>query len=223
MQVTATEVQRIYQKRFSEADKARKAQIWRVIVSDFFQKWVRPSDVVLDLGCGYGEFLNYLKADRRIGVDLNPDSETHLATGVEFFKHSVCNLPFLDDNSVDVVFTSNLMEHLPDKRHVEQMMLEAKRVLKPGGHFVMMGPNIRVIHGRYWDFWDHVVPLSDLCLVEGLENHGYEVVDAYKQFLPYTTRSRLPSAPWIVRLYLKLWPAWRIFGGQFLIRARKPV
>jgi len=222
MIITESEVQRIYRRRFSEEDKRAKAAVWKVVVEAFFQKWVKPADTVVDLGCGYGEFLNFLRAGRRIGVDLNPDSPTYLDKGIEFVQGSVCDLNFLDDNSVDFVFTSNLMEHLPGKREVEQMSREARRVLRPGGHFVMMGPNLRVLPGTYWDFWDHVVPITDRALTECLENLDFNITDCHGKFLPYTTRSAIPKAPWLVKLYLNTPLAWRFMGGQFLIRARKP-
>jgi SAM-dependent methyltransferase len=192
-----------------------------VLVEQFFQRWVRPTDTVLDLGCGYGEFLNHVRCGRRIGVDLNPDSAAHLRDA-EFHLHSVCELPFLPNDSADVVFTSNLMEHLPGKRDVEAMIGEARRVLKPGGHFILMGPNVRALPGLYWDFWDHVVPISDRSLAEALENLGFEIADCYARFLPYTTRSALPRSPALVKLYLKVPLAWRLLGRQFLLRARKP-
>jgi len=46
---------------------------------------------------------------------------------------------------------------------------------------------------------------------------------ASARFLPYTTRSPLPQHPSFVALYLAVPLAWRIFGKQFLVVARKPV
>ncbi|MCU7374975.1 hypothetical protein PEC18_30120 [Paucibacter sp. O1-1] len=43
------------------------------------------------------------------------------------------------------------------------------------------------------------------------------------RFLPYTTKSRLPKAPWLVSLYLKLPFAWRFVGKQALVVARKDI
>jgi dolichol-phosphate mannosyltransferase len=217
-----TDVRSIYRHRFSAADKAAKAKIWRVLVEAFFQGFVAGDAVVLDIGCGYGEFLNHLRCGRRIGVDLNPDSPAHLAAGVEFHQHSACDLGFLPDDAVDVVFTSNLMEHLPDKPAVERMVREARRVLRPGGRFIAMGPNLRHLPGQYWDFWDHLVPITDRSLVELLENLDLRIIRSHAKFLPYTTRSLLPQWPALVRLYLALPLAWRIFGRQFLVVAEKP-
>jgi dolichol-phosphate mannosyltransferase len=215
------DLQQLYRNRFGHYRESRSA-IWAVLVHDFFQAWVRRSDTVVDLGCGYGEFLNHLSAARRIGVDLNPDSAGMLEPGVEFHEGRAGDLRFLADNSVDVVFTSNLLEHLQSKAEVERTIAEARRVLKPGGHFIAMGPNIRFAHGEYWDFWDHAVPISDRSLIELLAIHDLEIVETYDRFLPYTTSSPLPQAPILVRMYLRSRLAWPIFGKQFVIRARKP-
>ena len=214
------DLQQLYRNRFGHYRESRSA-IWAVLVHDFFQAWISRSDTVVDLGCGYGEFLNHISAARRIGVDLNPDSADMLAPGVEFHKGQADDLGFLPDDSVDVVFTSNLLEHLQTKAEVERTIAEARRVLKPGGHFIAMGPNIRFVHGNYWDFWDHAVPISDRSLIELLAIHQLEIVETYDRFLPYTSSSPLPQAPILVRMYLRSRMAWPFFGKQFLIRARK--
>lgn len=217
------ELQRIYAIRFSSKLLSDKDRVWMILVTRFFQKWVRSTDTVLDLGCGYGEFLNHLNCARKIGVDLNPDSPSRLEKTTEFHHHTVSALPFLPDNTVDVVFTSNLMEHLPSKTEVNHMIAEALRVLKPGGSFIMMGPNLRFLPGLYWDFWDHIVPITDRSLEEALVNQGFQIAEIYPKFLPYTTtRGRLPNWSILVRAYLAFRPIWGVLGKQFLIRAVKP-
>lgn len=219
--VTGEDVQRIYRHRFSEADRAQKAEIWRAVVETGLQPWIPASATVLDIGCGYGEFLNHVRCARRIGVDLNPDSRAALAKDIEFHVGDVRDLSFLGDESVDVVFTSNLLEHLPSKKDVELLMREARRVLKRGGHLIALGPNVRFLPGDYWDFWDHLTPITDRSLVELLENLDFHTLDCIPRWLPYTTRSALPQAPWMVKLYLRVPLVWRVLGGQFLIRVQK--
>lgn len=216
-----TDLQQLYRNRFGH-DRESRSAMWDVLVQHFFQSSIKRSDTVVDLGCGYGEFLNNVRAARRIGVDLNPDSANMLEPGVEFHHGRANDLSFLDDESVGVVFTSNLLEHLQSKAEVERTMAEVRRVLKPGGHFIAMGPNIRFLPGDYWDFWDHEVPISDRSLTELLSIHQLQVVEAYDRFLPYSTKySGLPKAPFFVQLYLRSRWVWPILGKQFLIRARK--
>ena len=216
------DLQRMYERRFGPQDRSAKVEVWKVIVEEYLQRWVSPSDRVLDLGCGMGEFLNHVRCARRLGVDLNPEMAKCLVPGIEFRAGDVCDLSFLEDGSVDVVFTSNLLEHLPGKTAVERLLSESARVLRSGGHFIALGPNLRFLPGEYWDFWDHVVPITDRSLVEALETRGFATVDCHPRFLPYTTRSSLPKAPWLVRFYLRVPIVWRLLGRQFLIRARKP-
>jgi ubiquinone/menaquinone biosynthesis C-methylase UbiE len=215
------DVRSIYDRRFGAEDRREKDAIWKVIVEKHLQRWVAPSDVVLDVGCGFGEFLNHIRCARKVGVDLNPESKRALDPSVEFHVAEASKLPMVADASVNVAFTSNFMEHLPSKAAVEQMIAEVFRVLAPSGSFIALGPNVRFIPGSYWDFWDHYVPISDRSLAELLETSGFRVTDCHPRFLPYTTRSSLPKAPWLVGLYLKVPLVWRLLGAQFLIRARK--
>lgn len=219
-----SQIQRLYRQRFSDQQRQAKARLWKVLVESFFQKWIAPNDAVLDLGCGFGEFLNHVRAGRRIGVDMNPDAPGFLQAGIEFHHGPVTDLAFLPDRSVQVVFTSNVLEHLASKAEVDRVLAESLRVLAPGGAIIAMGPNLRVLPGKYWDFWDHVVPITDWSLAEALENAGFEIVSRRARFLPYSTvRSALPAHPALVALYLKMPFVWPIMGGQFLIRARKPI
>lgn len=216
------EVQRIYRHRFDEADRSQKAGVWKVVVEDFLARWISPQDAVLDVGCGFGEFLNHVACKRRVGIDLNSDSAEALDTDIEFHVGDVRDLGFLAEGEMDVVFTSNLLEHLPSKEAVAEVVCEARRVLRPGGSLIALGPNLRYLPGQYWDFWDHHTAITDRSLVELLEIQDFEIVDHHARFLPYTTRSALPQALWLVKLYLRIPLVWRLMGKQFLIRARKP-
>jgi SAM-dependent methyltransferase len=212
---------RVYDRRFDEAARRAKNAVWKALVEGFFQRLVGAGDVVVDLGCGFGEFLNHLRCGRKIGVDANAEGASLVGADVEFHAADVRDLSFLADGLADVVFTSNLMEHLPDKPSVDRMLGEAWRVLKTGGRFIALGPNLRYLPGAYWDFWDHLVPITDRSLAEALELAGFVVERRVGRFLPYTTCSRLPRSEGVVRLYLKLRPLWPLFGRQFLLLARK--
>ena len=57
------DLQRIYDARFSSMVEYRK-KVWAVLVGDWFQRFVGENETVLDLGCGYGEFSNAIRAGR---------------------------------------------------------------------------------------------------------------------------------------------------------------
>ena len=211
---------KIYQIRFSGLEEYRNA-VWKILVKDFFSKWIPKGSAVLDLGCGYGEFINNVEGCRSHAMDLNPDARETLNDGI-FFHEQDCSEPWsIDENSLDLVFTSNFFEHLPNKQALDQTIRHVHKHLKPNGRLIMLGPNIAALHGRYWDFWDHHVPLSNQSAGELLELHGFTIEKSIPRFLPYNM-VRIRKRPLIlVRLYLRLPIIWHFFGAQFLVIARK--
>jgi SAM-dependent methyltransferase len=212
------ELQRIYGARFSEQFEYRR-QVWSVLVKDWFSRFIRPDDVVLDLGCGYGEFINAVRCAEKYAMDLNPDVPKFLAPDIKFFLQD-CSTPWkLPDGSLDVVFTSNFLEHLPDKAALAWTFDEIHRCLRQGGRLIAMGPNIKYLPGKYWDFWDHHIALTEASLKEALVTHAFDVVACLPKFLPYRMATG-PRYPLIFfRAYLKVPLVWKVFGKQFLVIA----
>lgn len=214
------EVSKEYQLRFSELEDYRDA-VWQVLTTDFFQKYIPTHSTVLDLGCGWGEFINNIKAKKKYGMDLNPTSQKRLAAEVEFLHQDCATHWNLSDSSLDMIFTSNFFEHLPSKDHLRDTIQQAYRCLRPGGKIICLGPNIKYLPGLYWDFWDHHIPLSELSLREILEISSFSIESCWAKFLPYTMSGKPPPPLSFVKLYLKLPFVWPFFGKQFLIIATK--
>lgn len=211
----------LYAKRFPEAELRMKQDVWQVLCTRFFSKFVKPTDTVVDIGAGYCEFINNIHAARKIAVDLNPDVRRFAGADVEVINDSCTAMVHLESGSADVVFMSNFLEHLPNKDLVLQTFRESFRVLRTGGRVIILQPNIRFVPGEYWDFFDHHTPLTERSLVEGLQLAGFTPTEVIARFLPYTTKSRLPKAPWTVALYLAMPFVWPLFGKQSLVVARK--
>lgn len=220
MSETSQEVQTIYERRFARNQAYRK-KIWRVLTADFFQRLINPAGSVLDLGCGYGEFINQILAREKYGMDLNPDAAKRLAPNVQYFQQDCSRAWPLPENALDAVFTSNFFEHLPDKATLGRTLEEAHRCLKPGGRLIALGPNIRFMPGSYWDFWDHYLPLTETSLSEGLQNRGFRIEQCRDRFLPCTMVNAPQYPVFFLRLYLMLPVFWPAFGKQFLIVAAK--
>lgn len=210
-----------YQNRFAALAPYRDA-VWKVLVKGFFQNYVARNATVLDLGAGWGEFTRNIQAGRKIAMDLNPDMPARVGPGVETILQDCSQTWQLPDNSVDVIFTSNFFEHLLTKDALRRTLMEGLRCLKPGGRIIALGPNIRALHGTYWDFWDHYLALSDRTMTEVLTLTGYAVERAVPRFLPYSMSLGMTPPVALVGLYLKLPFLWRLFGKQFLVVARKP-
>lgn len=214
-------LERLYQARFSKAEREAKEQVWKVLCEHYFQQFVRENeDTVLDVACGQGEFIRHIRAAKKLAVDLNDSVAADLPPPITFVRASAASMPTVPSGSVDVCFASNFFEHLENKQEMDAVLQEARRVLKPGGRFVTMQPNIRYAGGRYWDFYDHLLPLSHLSTAEAFEKNGYTIERIVPRFVPFTTKSALPKHPLLVRLYLALPVFWKILGGQFVIVAR---
>jgi SAM-dependent methyltransferase len=210
------DVQTIYQRRFADTLAFRR-QMWAVLCREFFQRHVPEQATVVEIGAGYCEFINHIRARRKIAVDLNPDTRDHAAADVEVITSSTSRVDALDDGVADIVFASNFLEHL-SREDILATLREVRRLLRPGGRFLVLQPNIRYCKEDYWQFFDHITPLCERSLTEALEMSGLTVVHCLSRFLPFTTQGRLPNSIGLLRLYLKLRPAWRIFGQQsFLI------
>jgi SAM-dependent methyltransferase len=209
-----------YTRRFTKSLDYRN-RVWQILIRDYFARYVSPTSHVLDLGCGYGHFINNVQCARKYAMDLNPDSGRHLSDGIAFLEQDCSHQWQIEDASLDVVFTSNFFEHLPSKDHLTKTLRQAYRCLRPGGRIIAMGPNIKHVPGQYWDFFDHHICLTELSLQEALEIHGFQSDLAVSKFLPYTMVQAREYPVQLISIYLKFPLSWRLFGKQFLVIARR--
>lgn len=209
---TPMDVNAIYRRRFSLSLGSRDS-MWRELCAGFFQRFIPEQSVVLEVGAGYCEFINNIVAARKIAVDVNPATGAYATPEVEVIQASSTDLTAVATASVDVAFASNFFEHLT-REDIVLTMREVARVLRPGGRFLVLQPNIRYCARDFWMFFDHITPLDQHSLAEALEISGFHVVKTIVRFLPFTTKSRLPKAPWLIKLYLRVPLAWRVLGQQ---------
>jgi SAM-dependent methyltransferase len=212
-------LKKMYGARFAGRTEYRM-KVWSVL-APYFGQWFPASGTILDLGAGYCEFINNANARVKYAMDLNPDTKERAAEGVRVLQRDCSDEWPLNDGELDAVFTSNFLEHLPNKTAVSAVLKNAYRCLKPGGRFIAMGPNIKYVPGEHWDFFDHYVELTELSLAEALTNCGYAIERATARFLPYTMSRGREYPAWILRFYLAMPAAWPIFGKQFLVIGRK--
>jgi len=210
----------IYGRRFDDADAAAKLEIWEEI-AHYLQRFVDPGSTVLDLACDRGHFIRAIEASEKWASDAR-DVSAHLDDDVHFVRADGLELADeLENEHFDVVFMSNYLEHLPSGDAVVEQFRVVRELLRSGGRAIVLQPNIRLVGGRYWDFIDHKVALTERSLAEAAELAGLEVERTITRFLPYTTKSRLPQSRRLVRAYLAFPPAWLLLGRQTLFIARR--
>lgn len=209
------DVQKIYEKRFNgESVTSRKNKIWQTLCNYFFQKFIPQNACVVDVAAGSCEFINNIKAERKVAFDINPDGKNFASEEVEFINKSLFELGNFLDSKADILFCSNTLEHLKNKEEVISAFRVFNQSLKKGGRLLILQPNIKYTKGQYWDFIDHIVPLTDKALIEAGEINGFECVYNLERFLPYTTKSKKPQYSWLIRLYLLLMPFSGCFFGE---------
>jgi SAM-dependent methyltransferase len=196
--------------------------LWKVLCDAFLARYVPTDGTVLDIGAGYCNFINNVRAVRRIAIDVNPETVRRAAPGVEVHLVPLERVgTVLDPESIDLVFASNVFEHLRGPDVLLEVLESVHRVLVPAGHLIIMQPNIRWVGTAFWDFVDHTLPLTERGMAEALELSGFEVVECRSKFLPYTlTRRRLPGLV-LARIYLALPPIQWLLGKQMFLVARR--
>lgn len=212
----------VYDLRFDARDHATKDAIWREL-GRFLQRYIDRDARVIDIACDLGYFIRNVTAGERWATDIRAMDAT-LPRDVRFVHASGLELDdFVPNDYFDVAFFSNYLEHLPSTEAVLEQLKVTHAILKPGGRVVILQPNIRLVGGRYWDFIDHQTALTEKSLEEAAQMAGFRTKQIIARFLPYTTKSRLPQHPALVRAYLSFPPAWLLFGKQTLYVGEKPL
>jgi SAM-dependent methyltransferase len=121
---------------------------------------------LIDIGCGnkpYSEMLNP-HITEYIGCDIIQSSNNCVDVLCEATK-----IP-LPSNSFDTAFSTQTIEHVGD---FQDMVNEAFRLLKPGGHFIVSGPMYWPLHEEPYDFHR----FTKHGFAHTLQKAGFEVVE----------------------------------------------
>lgn len=210
-----TATSRYFETRF--AYDPRRETLWRCLWNYHFRRYVRPADCVLELGSGYGHFINNVEARRRVAVDIWPQFVDYLAAGVEGHVGSVTELDFIENGAVNFAFASNLVEHLT-QAEFSRLLDQLRTKLAPGGLIALLQPNYRYAFREYFDDYTHVAVYSHVSLCDFLAANGFDIVACSPRFTPLTIKSRFRVWPILVWLYLH--SPIKPLGKQMLIVAR---
>jgi 2-polyprenyl-3-methyl-5-hydroxy-6-metoxy-1,4-benzoquinol methylase len=205
----------LYDSRFDEREVSAKDAVWREIVR-YLQRYIDSAAPVLDIACDRGHFIRWVTASERWASDIR-DVEAVLPDDIRFVQASGLHLAgALPTGYFGTVFMSNYLEHLDGPESVVEQLRIVRALLRADGRVIILQPNIRLVGPRYWDFLDHRLALTDRSLLEAAEIAGLRVERLVTRFLPYSTKGRLPTHPWLVRAYLRMPPAWLLMGRQSL-------
>src|SRR5579862_5001519 len=193
----------------------KRARVWRVLAR-YLQRWVDERQPLLELGAGYGEFTREIRAPEKWALDQNPELAQYWEPSVHALFQSAMDDWDIPDASLGTVFASNFFEHFTLEQGAE-ILLQAQHKLRPGGRLICVQPNFRLEPRRYFDDYTHRTPYTDAGFQDFLRALGWKIVHAEPRFMPFTMKSRMPTAEWLVSLYLAL--PYRPLAGQFLVIA----
>lgn len=189
------------------------------------QDFMPAGQRVLDVGCGNGIALEALKSwPQRCGVDVSDELlKLACAKGVDARFCDVDNtaLPF-PDQSFDLVLSSDVIEHV---LHTDHLLNEINRVLKPGGLYVAVIPNVNQPISLIMQFLLDLTPMyasryrcphyrdfSARLFGLILQRHGFDIVRKEGSYVyPFEGRSLSIAVA-------RLIPRW---GAQVLFACRK--
>ena len=200
-------------------DPARSV-VWAA-VAEHLACYVPQEAAVLELGAGYCDWINNVRAARRVAVDIWPDMPAFAAPGVEpVLLDASLGLATLGVSSFDVVLASNFLEHFsPDA--AASVVDGVAVVLRSGGRFVVVQPNFRYAWRQYFDDYTHRSIFTDVSLPAMLNAHGFRVLEVRPKFLPYSMQgARVPITQFLVSAYLRS-PIKPMAGQMLVVAARQ--
>jgi 2-polyprenyl-3-methyl-5-hydroxy-6-metoxy-1,4-benzoquinol methylase len=210
----------------------KSATYFGSVRTDILQLLDGPRERVLEIGCGTGDTLAYLKAHGLCtwagGVELFPAAAAEARNRVDrLYEGNIETMVFdLEPESIDAILCLDVLEHLVDPWAVVRKL---DALLRPGGILIASIPNVRhfkvlfpLIFGARWDYAEsglldrtHLRFFVRRTAVALLECSGLQV-DAVQANGPLVPGSPLAL---LNRLTFSLFQGFLDF--QYLIRARK--
>lgn len=167
----------------------KQHDVWRKkTMSEIF---LHDDDNVLDLCCGTGDWTIQLAESNPnvnvIGLDFSEnmlkvaESKVKHLQNVELLQGDAMDLPF-EDNSFDLITIGFGLRNLPDYK---QALIEVARVLKPGGHFVILetsNPNNKVVATLFNIYFGKIMPLFGKIFAKSGEEYKW-LYESTRDFL----------------------------------------
>jgi SAM-dependent methyltransferase len=138
-----------------------------------FEKFIKPTDFVIDFGAGGGFLIEQIQCQKKLGVEINPSARANAEKrGVPMTSE----LSQIESGTVDVAISNHALEHTDSPLDI---LKQVHRVLKPGGKAVFVVP-CEAISYAYApkDINFHLYTWSPMCIGNLFTRAGFEVVES---------------------------------------------
>jgi SAM-dependent methyltransferase len=212
-------MERYFETRLDTKFRKGADLVWGLIARDVTSRLGVPVTTVLDLGAGYGDFINQLEAPEKWAVDSWPGFMNCLHSKVRGIVADITQpLPEVPRDYFDFCFLSNVMEHFSVEDGVK-ILTQLKAHVRPAGRIAFLQPNFTYCYKTYFDDYTHKTIYTSEGFVNFLKDNGFIVEFCCPRYLPFSFKSRLPRPLWLIRLYLAL--PFKPLAAQMLIVVRK--
>lgn len=168
--MTKTSVEQHYDQTYFENSQKTLGIMRATGYLFLFKKFIKPSDSVLDFGCGTGYFLKFLTCKEKLGMDINSYSRTFASR--ELGLTTIASIDEAPDNWADVIISSHVLEHCSNPLGELTALLPK---LKKGGKFICLVPYERKVRYKPNDVNQHLFTWSEMNLGNLFAAAGYTV------------------------------------------------
>ena len=149
--------------------------------------------VLLDFGCGSRPYESLFRVERYMGLDIEVSGHPQAGKRADIYYDGE-TIP-LDDASVDHVFSAEVFEHV---FNAPELFREIRRVLKPGGSFIMTCPFVWPLHEQPYDFARYTPSALNAMLGDAgfsaiqVRRHGHPIEAVCQLALAYCMEHLVP-------------------------------
>lgn len=172
-------------------DKIHPKHLIKLEAKEWYEPWVKKSDIVLDVGCGNGQRAIKLSriCSKVVGFDIESrninlaqkEAKKLNINNVDFYQSNAEKKFIEKDSGFNVVFFCDVIEHLNNDAHV---LSEIYRVLKKSGILLLIAPNIDTVWKKmqknaglfYFSDPDHKKEYNKKEIINLLEKSGFKIL-----------------------------------------------